>query len=132
MSESTLWNKLEPKLRELHPVRIENLVGEGQPDVNYVMGWIELKDVARFPMKRRGLRTSQIVWIRSRVAVGGIVWIIVRCKGVIYARRIQTMAEVMQINDWKAETWLSSAHWSTMLGEPEWPLLVFKLKAIYN
>ena len=53
-SESAMWKKLRPVLIEakLDPVRVENPVHPGTPDVNLCDGhWIELKCIARWPVR---------------------------------------------------------------------------------
>lgn len=44
-TEKQMWVTLQPHLKRegLDPHRIENRVGIGTPDVNYLFGWIELK-----------------------------------------------------------------------------------------
>lgn len=122
VSETRLWDVLEKKLRRLHPVRVENLVGEGQPDVNYTAGWIELKDPSRLPMKGKGLRPSQKVWIRSRVLAGGVVWLCVRYGLRIYFLNM-TVEDVDAVNEWTADDWDRFATWNN-LSVDGWEYLV--------
>lgn len=87
-----LWNSLRGLLPAgCHATRIENvLTGEhaGFPDVHYtyleVTGTIELKSVDKLPMKKSGVRDSQIGWIKAEIDAGGIVWIIVEFKSKVY------------------------------------------------
>ena len=53
-SESAMWKKLRPFLlaAKLDPVRVENPIHPGTPDVNLCAGqWIELKSVGRWPVR---------------------------------------------------------------------------------
>jgi hypothetical protein len=66
-----MWEELRTLLRELDPVRIENLVGSGVPDVNYNQGWIELKYMDRWPPRGGPLRIDHFTpeqrgWLTRR------------------------------------------------------------------
>jgi Mesyanzhinovviridae DNA helicase len=52
-AESQQWKKLRPILQaaRLDPVRVENPIHPGTPDVNLTTGWIELKTIACWPMR---------------------------------------------------------------------------------
>jgi hypothetical protein len=64
-------------LRPLHPVRVENAVHPGTPDINYVGGWIENKEVPSWPSSDRWhlriphFTVQQRLWLRQRVMKGG-------------------------------------------------------------
>lgn len=78
-----MWDDLRPLLAGLDPVRIENLVGTGTPDVNYTEGWIELKYVARWPPRGGPLRidhftTEQRAWHIRRRKAGGKSYVLVK------------------------------------------------------
>jgi hypothetical protein len=52
--ESAMWKKLRPVLvaAKLDPVRVENPIHPGTPDVNLCTGlWIELKCIERWPSR---------------------------------------------------------------------------------
>lgn len=85
--ESTMRRRLVKILREqgrdAYP--IENMVGVGTPDVEYVGGWIECKKHKAWPKKdttplRLGhpLLPSQKQWIRRRAACGGTVHVLIQ------------------------------------------------------
>lgn len=76
MSESNLWAYIRNRFRTIGEFeRVENSISAGMPDVNYcinsVDGWIELKYVARWPIRDRivkvGMRGSQYAWFRKRI-----------------------------------------------------------------
>lgn len=98
MDEAGLWSDRlrgplllaceKMKLRK-HFVRVENRIGDGDPDVYYriggVAGHIELKYTPSHPTlplnqvlsKGKGMRRSQIIWASRELWVGGMVWLIV-------------------------------------------------------
>jgi hypothetical protein len=84
-----LWKYLQGLLPAgCHATRIENGIGAGFPDVHYTYlehsGTIELKSADRLPMKKAGLRKSQIDWIKEEVEAGGTVWVVIQFKSTIY------------------------------------------------
>ena len=52
-AESLMWRKLRPVLiaAKLDPVRVENPIHPGTPDVNLVGRWIELKCIPAWPVR---------------------------------------------------------------------------------
>jgi hypothetical protein len=85
MSEESLWQWLRGKLPAAgHYTRIESDCSAGFPDVHYTLpggsGTLELKFARNprslHPFKRRGLRTSQEIWIEDEVRAGGRVLIV--------------------------------------------------------
>lgn len=111
MSEARFWKKLRRHLPPGHYVRVENAVGNGDPDVDFcvrgVEGKIELKWVPKFPAlpttpvlgEHKGLRSSQKVWIETRLHHGGHVIIAVGVKDQVYwfpgseARQVNTYCQ---------------------------------------
>lgn len=91
--ESRFWGRLQPRLQSSFFIqRIENLVGEGVPDVflvrreTGVMCWVELKSRPKFPVRATtkvfgddGLRPSQIAWIHGRAVAGAAIFILAEC-----------------------------------------------------
>lgn len=74
-SESLMWRKVRPFLIEakLDPVRVENPIGPGTPDVNLADGrWIEMKCVIAWPHRARNIlriphfTPQQRVWLYQR------------------------------------------------------------------
>lgn len=90
MTEAVLWSeRLRPVLDALglDPVRVENVLGTGTPDVNYTDGWIELKDCPEGFPKRPGTvftipklveRKEQVAWLMRRWEAGGACWLMIR------------------------------------------------------
>jgi len=56
-AESMMWRKVRPFLvaAKLDPVRVENPIHPGTPDVNMILGWVELKCVAEWPTRESQL-----------------------------------------------------------------------------
>ena len=72
-SEKTFGRRLGNLMRELgwDPVRVENGVDQGCPDVNTIHGWFEYKHVKEWPKRGGPLRiphftAQQRVWLRRR------------------------------------------------------------------
>jgi hypothetical protein len=78
--ETVLNGHLMTALRwfRLDPQRIENVVGEGTPDIEFVGGWIESKFLWEWPRRPdtiihiRHFTTEQRAWHVRRAAFGGI------------------------------------------------------------
>lgn len=74
-SESLMWRKVRPHLRaaRLDPVRVENPIHPGTPDVNLADGrWIELKCIPAWPVRVDSIvriahfTPQQRVWLYQR------------------------------------------------------------------
>lgn len=74
-AESEMWQKLRPVLlaAKLDPVRVENPIHPGTPDVNLCTGvWIELKCIPQWPVRDTTLvriphyTPQQRVWLYRR------------------------------------------------------------------
>ena len=73
--ESNMWRAIRPAMKKagLDPVRIEGAAA-GTPDVNYTLGWIELKYVKEWPkrktttLKIAHYTAHQRVWLERRGA----------------------------------------------------------------
>jgi hypothetical protein len=68
-------------MRPLDAMPVENHVYRGTPDINYVHGWIETKQVARWPARGGPLKIEhftphQRAWIRRRIYRGGTVHVV--------------------------------------------------------
>lgn len=87
--ESGLWRwlaKAKMTLREaLHMTRVENLVGQGTPDVEGCLGnqfWMELKCEARpanedTPIRPK-FRPTQVPWLLRRAGAGGKAFVLLQ------------------------------------------------------
>lgn len=75
--EAHLWELLRPRMAGLDPVRIENMVTVGVPDVNYTRGWIELKAIRGWPKRETTIvkldhfMPQQRGWLVRRRQAGG-------------------------------------------------------------
>lgn len=77
--ESLMWKKLRPHLlaAKLDPVRVENPIHPGTPDVNCLSCWVELKAIASWPARAtscvslRWYTPGQRVWLYRRWRAGG-------------------------------------------------------------
>ena len=85
MSESHMRQRVIQGLRSLDAVSVENPARPGTPDVNYVEGWIELKQLPRWPrggpdeiVRVAHFRPGQRVWIGRRARRGGRVHVLLQ------------------------------------------------------
>lgn len=84
MSESTMRGRVMQALKPLHPVAIENSVGIGTPDINFVGGWMELKKLKRWPVRASTpvrvphYTPHQRLFARQRARAGGHVWLLLQ------------------------------------------------------
>ena len=85
MSEQEQRQRVVKALRRLDAFSVENHVGVGTPDVNYLHGWVELKCLDKWP-KRPGtpvklhhdLTLEQRIWLKRRWAAGGEAYVILQ------------------------------------------------------
>jgi len=87
LSERDMRQKVVRCLRSLDAISVENPVGPGTPDVNYVEGWIELKWLRSWPKRAETpvtldheLTTEQRAWARRRTKRGGRAWVMLQCR----------------------------------------------------
>lgn len=84
MSESSFRSTFCKKLVSIDARPIENVLGAGTPDVNFIEGMIELKFLKEWPkkpatpVKFHRLSSAQKVWIGRRWHRGGNVWLLAR------------------------------------------------------
>ena len=125
LSEQSMWNTVREKMRGLDPVRVDNPADPGTPDVNYVEGWVELKQVDSWPKRpATPLRVphftpQQRVWLRRRVLSGGKAFLLLKVdrdwllfRGDVAARVLGTSAREELIA-------FSLAFWPNSLPEEE-------------
>lgn len=79
MSESTMRGIVVRALRSRDAVAVENPVCPGTPDVNYRDGWLELKQLARWPRNADvapvlipHYSPEQRLWLLKRTAAAGV------------------------------------------------------------
>lgn len=72
-------------LKPLHAFSVENSVNPGTPDVNYVEGWLELKEIERWPavatqpvLLRSEFTPQQRIFMRQRWAAGGHAYLLLK------------------------------------------------------
>lgn len=85
MSEKTQRRRVILGLKGLDPVAVENPAYPGTPDVNYTVGWIELKWLRRWPTNCdkspvlvHHFTPQQRVWLRKRVRAGGRAYLLLQ------------------------------------------------------
>lgn len=84
-SERDMRRKVIRALRPLNAISVENGVGIGTPDVNFVDGWIELKSVEKWPadpdkpLVIRHFTQQQRVWLVKRCRAGGVALLLLKC-----------------------------------------------------
>lgn len=84
MSERALAGRIVKLLKPLDALRVENPCHPGTPDVNYVGGWIELKQHDKWPAKpETPLRLphftpQQKIWLSRRIRKGGRAFVLLQ------------------------------------------------------
>lgn len=84
MSEQTMRSRVARALKRHDPRQVENSVGPGTPDTNFVEGWLELKWVRRAPARAETpvtihhFTSQQRVWLSRRARAGGNVWLLLQ------------------------------------------------------
>lgn len=73
-------------LKPLHAISVENSVGPGTPDVNYIEGWIELKWMRSWPARPNTLvkiphyNKEQRLFAVNRRRRGGTCWLLLQVR----------------------------------------------------
>lgn len=76
-AEARMRQEVIVVLKPVDPISVENPAYPGTPDINYVNGWIELKQKAKWPSRARTIvriehfTQQQRVWLRRRSMLGG-------------------------------------------------------------
>lgn len=83
MSERVLRQDIVALLKDLDAISVENPAYPGTPDVNFIEGWIEAKQLARWPSGEgnvliRHFTLQQRVWLRRRWLKGGSAMMVLR------------------------------------------------------
>lgn len=136
MSETNLWKRMRRGVAPFSFVqRIENLVGEGVPDVILHVRddgrclLVELKHRQLYPVRAStpiftgncGLRPEQVAWIYSRAIVGAGIYILGQCDDRVwlvhgrFARELHTFsrAALDECCEWKDSARLTD--WERMI-----------------
>lgn len=85
MSEQGMRQRVINALRKLDAVSVENPAYPGTPDVNFIEGWIELKWLRSWPVRKDTavtidhLTQQQRVWLLRRWGAGGNAWLLLQC-----------------------------------------------------
>lgn len=87
MAEKDMRGRVVKWLRPLDAVSVENRVGYGHPDVNYIGGDVELKWLPRWPrncdsspVKIDHFTPQQRVWLKRRWRRGGSVYLLLQVR----------------------------------------------------
>lgn len=86
MSESGMRQRVIKALKSLDAIAIENSIGQGTPDINYIEGFLELKWLRRWPTKETTIvqlphfTLGQRRWLRNRYSRGGHSWLLLQCR----------------------------------------------------
>lgn len=122
MSEKALATMVMKVLKPLDGLRVENPCHPGTPDVNYVGGWIELKQHDKWPVKPEtilklghDLTTQQRIWLTRRMEKGGVALVLLQVardylllSGVVAANLIGTATQ-FELKEAAIAHWTSSA-----------------------
>jgi hypothetical protein len=78
-----MWNTIRPHLACLDPQRVESPCSPGIPDVEFIGGWMELKEIAlprrKVPILKVPKYTQeQRVWATRRTTHGGRVFFLLK------------------------------------------------------
>lgn len=86
MAESSMRRRVVKALWKLDAMPVENAAAPGTPDVEYIGGWIELKQLPRWPEDAEGIvrvphftRQQRVFHLRRRRA-GGSSWLLLQCR----------------------------------------------------
>lgn len=88
MAERDLRQRVIQVLRPFDACSVENSARRGTPDVNCVLGWLELKWLRRWPKDTQSrlmrlehrLSRQQAVWLRRRWKAGGGAWALLQVR----------------------------------------------------
>lgn len=114
-----MWNRVRKAIKELDPVRIENKIEKGTPDVWYTEGAIELKWQRKLPKRGGVLRLDhdmtleQRIWAIRRQKAGGKVFLLLKAgkffillKGYIAAEYIGKLS-LIELQEKAEKVWVN-------------------------
>lgn len=116
--ESNMRSKVLAALRSLDAQAVENPINPGTPDVNYVEGWIECKQLPNWPktaefepVKIKHFTPQQRVWLKMRAKRKGVVYFLLKVKnewllfnGIDAAEHVGTMTRP-QLRELAVKCW---------------------------
>lgn len=119
MSEAGMRTNLVKALSALDAMSVENPVGPGTPDINFIGGWIECKWLRAWPKKPETpvrldhpLTPQQKAWLRRRRRRGGEAWVMLQCgrewllfKGEVASDHLGTATQRELKYLWAHRTW---------------------------
>lgn len=113
MSEQAMWDTIRPHLAPLDPQRIESPCTPGVPDVEFIGGWMELKEIDKPKRKMPILKVpkyvqDQRVWAVRRARAGGAVWFLIKVGKEWWLFKGEVAAEIVGRRSYD-ETW-AAAH----------------------
>ena len=82
--EKNLNWRIQDAIKHRDPIRVENSVGDGTPDINYAEGWIESKQIPMWPKRTDSTvrvphyRPAQRAWHVKRSKAGGLVHVVIQ------------------------------------------------------
>lgn len=85
-TEASMRATVLQALAPLDPIPVENTARPGTPDVNYLRGWLELKQISQWPVysstpvRVRHFTFQQKLWIQNRIHAGGIVHVVLKVR----------------------------------------------------
>lgn len=113
MAERDLNDRLRAALAGWDPVRVENAVGVGTPDINYVSGWIESKQLPEWPKRpETPVRVEHYVpaqrgWHVKRTSAGGRVHVVIEVADTVMVFDARLAAQFL--GDWTKDEMLRNA-----------------------
>lgn len=125
-------------LRSLDAIAVENSARPGTPDVNFSEGWVELKDMERWPksmftpLRVRHFTPQQRIWLARRYKKGGNVWLLLRVQNDWLLFDGQTAATHLGLRTRAELTALAHRVWHKRLNEQEFRETVRQRKGEYD
>jgi len=115
--EQSLNDRIREAIRDLDPVRVENAVGPGTPDINYLGGWIESKQVeawpkrASTPLRIDHYTAQQRSWHCKRRRAGGRVHLVLEVRENNSFLIFDAATAAMGLGHWTQQQCCQRAHW---------------------
>jgi hypothetical protein len=86
VSEKHMRQVLVQAMKPLDAISVENSVYPGTPDINFTLGWMECKQIDKWPvrkdtvvrMKQSDFTQQHRVWLTRRANAGGMTWVMLQ------------------------------------------------------